>query len=692
MTPANRLTWHHDLDGRSSGNPFQLALDPEEASHIPCPKVIEIDDSEAESINELEVGSEGASLTEKSRSTSRSNTLLPDSPTPERMWGSGHLNLLDDGRNYLEDEAFHGLDLARLDHDSPFTSIHTHLPPPPALLPPKVSTRKRRRSEKSYPSRRTPLDLEGFVEHRDFFEFNDIQFFPGCDVEIEGNEFMRVKVILLDHEHDEVSVRGHLFRSVPILEGMLERKRSEIFWVVEAAQGDPRSHSDQAMQTKRIELVIRRKEIILTNTNYPRFSQDGRLVCRWKYLTIYQPPRTPRRMNVIEHALIRLTEDEADKSFNQRDMALRRIWLGRKTDGGSGSGCTLEEREHRQKEEQLAKDAAKWVPKHPLPESMANMILSSGRRSNRMTPISIADYSRGLAASISPRDLIPSSPVIDLTGEAGTSDLVSNLHEVIIIGDDDEDEEEGNAPPGRDLSGSEHEVKIDEFWDSQITRASSIARVSPNGLNNMRRYTFGDAFSGCGGTSRGALMAGLQLDWSFDHDSRACQSYRKSFPATRIANTDVHNFTTDDRYGCPVDILHISPPCQYFSPAHTINGPQDESNVAANFSLLELIKKIRSRIITLENTAGLPTRHKDYLLPLIQQFTTHGYSIRWRTVNLVNYGIPQDRRRFLIIASWYVLCPRNPSPADQPSVLVKHFQDSLHQRIPPIYQRLVSGH
>ena len=79
-----------------------------------------------------------------------------------------------------------------------------------------------------------------------------------------------------------------------------------------------------------------------------------------------------------------------------------------------------------------------------------------------------------------------------------------------------------------------------------------------------------------------------------------------------------------------VDILHLSPPCQFFSPAHTVAGKDDEMNTAASFVIWELLRRIKPRIVTLENTFGLENNHPEYLRRVVNQFTSSSYSVRWK--------------------------------------------------------------
>ncbi|KAL8972086.1 MAG: hypothetical protein Q9197_002946 [Variospora fuerteventurae] len=154
------------------------------------------------------------------------------------------------------------------------------------------------------------------------------------------------------------------------------------------------------------------------------------------------------------------------------------------------------------------------------------------------------------------------------------------------------------------------------------------------------RYTFGDAFCGAGGASSGAEGAGFRIDWGFDFDPAAIESYRQNFFATRCEAMPAHIFVTCIEESYIVDVLHLSPPCQTFSPAHTRTGQNDEMNSSSFFAVEELLKKTKPRVVTLENTFGLVERPGERLPDFPDP--THGPGrLPFATVNDAIARIPQ---------------------------------------------------
>ena len=167
----------------------------------------------------------------------------------------------------------------------------------------------------------------------------------------------------------------------------------------------------------------------------------------------------------------------------------------------------------------------------------------------------------------------------------------------------------------------------------------------------QRRYTFGDCFCGAGGMSRGAVSAGLRVHWGFDFNSAACQTFHMNFFGTPVYNVWANQFS-EAKGDHKVDICHLSPPCQFFSDAHTVQGKDDDMNTASLFAIFNLLEKAKPRVVTLEQTSGLIRRHPIFFNAVINMFTSRGFSVRWRVMNCADFGLPQHRMRLFIVASW----------------------------------------
>ena len=165
-------------------------------------------------------------------------------------------------------------------------------------------------------------------------------------------------------------------------------------------------------------------------------------------------------------------------------------------------------------------------------------------------------------------------------------------------------------------------------------------------------YTLGDTFSGAGGVTCGALMAGIDVKWCVELCDKASDTFELNSPATQIYTMGVDRFVDIAKDYHQVDILHVSPVCKTFSAAHTRPCASDEQNEATLFAVRSLVEKARPRVITVEQTVGLPQRHKSHFHSLMHQLTDLGFNLRAATLNFAHFGVTQERKRLIIIASW----------------------------------------
>jgi DNA (cytosine-5)-methyltransferase 1 len=124
---------------------------------------------------------------------------------------------------------------------------------------------------------------------------------------------------------------------------------------------------------------------------------------------------------------------------------------------------------------------------------------------------------------------------------------------------------------------TDRELKKLSLFRKRIERSPSVEvidshpRSGPLQFGKKKsQYTFADCFCGAGGASRGAQNAGLRVVWGLDKTALACEAWHANFPGAQIFNYDAHDFPPRDLNirELRVDMLHLSPPCTFFSPAH----------------------------------------------------------------------------------------------------------------------------
>lgn len=215
---------------------------------------------------------------------------------------------------------------------------------------------------------------------------------------------------------------------------------------------------------------------------------------------------------------------------------------------------------------------------------------------------------------------------------------------------------------GNQLSTSsraaERRTSSDDLTEVRKVFSLNVRSLMIVKVDSRPPYTFGDVFCGAGGMSSGAQQAGLLVKWGLEMDVTAGRTYQLNFTTAFCENASVFDFVnplifTPEEYR--VDVLHVSPPCQSFSPMQTTKGADFEDKQAVILSIDELVKMIRPRMITMEETFGLLfEKNIAFFNTVVRTLNDHGFSVRWKIVNFAHYGTPQSRRRLVLIAAGYV--------------------------------------
>jgi hypothetical protein len=110
------------------------------------------------------------------------------------------------------------------------------------------------------------------------------------------------------------------------------------------------------------------------------------------------------------------------------------------------------------------------------------------------------------------------------------------------------------------------------------------------------------------------------------------KTWTKAFPTARFYQKKAEKFAIrEDRLQeLKVNILHLSPPCQYYCRSHSTPGENDENNRFQIFFTGALLTKATLHIAVLEETAGLlDKKHEFAFSRLLLCFTQLGFSISW---------------------------------------------------------------
>ena len=153
--------------------------------------------------------------------------------------------------------------------------------------------------------------------------------------------------------------------------------------------------------------------------------------------------------------------------------------------------------------------------------------------------------------------------------------------------------------------------------------------------------------AGAGGQALGLERAHFHHVAVVENEPAPCATLRTNRPGWRILEKDVRDLDGRDFRG--IDLLAGGVPCPPFSIAGRQLGAADERDLFP--TALRLVEQTQPRAVILENVPGLSkARFADYRATISRALWRLGYSVDWQVLNACNYGVPQLRPRFVLVA------------------------------------------
>ncbi|MDZ4056692.1 MAG: DNA cytosine methyltransferase [Polynucleobacter sp.] len=189
---------------------------------------------------------------------------------------------------------------------------------------------------------------------------------------------------------------------------------------------------------------------------------------------------------------------------------------------------------------------------------------------------------------------------------------------------------------------------------------------------------FADVFAGCGGLSLGLLEAGCQGVFAIERSPLAFETLRHNLVDGKRYQFDWPSWLPKQAMTCEnlllehgaqlenlkgsIDLIVGGPPCQGFSTAGR-RDPADPRNQMTE-QYLVLVEKLQPRFLVIENVAGFNMRfetdeafdnliknpnHTSYADYVAGRLEDLGYSVSRGLVNCADFGVPQNRLRYLVL-------------------------------------------
>lgn len=151
-------------------------------------------------------------------------------------------------------------------------------------------------------------------------------------------------------------------------------------------------------------------------------------------------------------------------------------------------------------------------------------------------------------------------------------------------------------------------------------------------------------FSGCGGSDAGVIANGFEVLMANDKLAYARDVYQANHPQTDYVLGDVAKVKTFPA----AQLLVGCYPCQGFS-----QGGVRQASSSLNTLYLEFARAlgaIKPKAFVVENVSGMVRKNFAHLLQdQLKVFTEAGYRVKYQVLNAADYGVPQERKRILIV-------------------------------------------
>ncbi len=175
-----------------------------------------------------------------------------------------------------------------------------------------------------------------------------------------------------------------------------------------------------------------------------------------------------------------------------------------------------------------------------------------------------------------------------------------------------------------------------------------------------------DLFSGCGGVTAGFKAAGFNVLAAVEFDRITAQTYRLNHPEVILYEEDIRSVSPATiMKDCKLvsgqlTVLGVCAPCQPFSRQNRFRNGDERASLV--LEAVRFVERLRPRFLFVENVPGLG-QNPDILDTFIGNLKELGYKTSVPTiVDAVNYGVPQFRKRFILLGTIFDIELRIPEP------------------------------
>jgi DNA (cytosine-5)-methyltransferase 1 len=208
--------------------------------------------------------------------------------------------------------------------------------------------------------------------------------------------------------------------------------------------------------------------------------------------------------------------------------------------------------------------------------------------------------------------------------------------------------------------------------------------------STKQELTAVDLFAGAGGLSLGARWAGFDVRVAVEIDERFTPTYRKNHPKGLLLQKDIRRITGKELLNTlpdqRIDLLMGCAPCQGFCSLTIKNRRVDPRNSLVA-EMARLVEETLPVAVLMENVPGLALRGSRLISAFLKRLRAIGYEAAWWNVQMADYGVPQKRRRLVLLAGrGFAIDMPAPTHARVPRDGLKRWltlRDAIHGETPP---------
>jgi len=165
-----------------------------------------------------------------------------------------------------------------------------------------------------------------------------------------------------------------------------------------------------------------------------------------------------------------------------------------------------------------------------------------------------------------------------------------------------------------------------------------------------------DFCCGAGGLTRGLLDSGVEVVLGIDNDEQCRLTYEHNNPASSFLRKDLRDVSFEDlrpyvKSRLAKNVLFAGcTPCQPFSQQRKAGGRSLDATLLGAFA--RLVGEYRPGQVLIENVPGIArVRGFSTFRRFLKMLTRLGYKYDYGVLDAKSFGVPQSRRRLVLIAS-----------------------------------------